>query len=1536
MKRTRGAGKSKVETAREPAAPSGSESALPAAQVEALRPAVNEQLRTADVRRLGLLMPLFEERRLRLARVLDALFPGVERTTQQTLLRNFRTALNEGLKDAGLDVRFVADSRKRDSVEERFCWFEGGMSSAAPLLTQFTDSLVGTTDPAKSVSPRASLEPERQLVRYSVVYDEADAPLAESLVAMLRTFMAGSRKYRFEGWAPCDHLVGVNRDETREIKEKESQIVLGLLSPALIADTQAKNRASALQAGGRLLVPVALGSVDEKRQDLGPFDGRVAFRGPRRAFERCSATDKKRFAEELWHAIEDTLGPASLTLPDSRAEAIAADLFEGQVRQLDLPDHAVRARARETAILLAGRNEKEAEEPADRSAPSPKTDAVEAVPYLQKWAGDPAAPPFFALLGETGSGKTTTCKLLARRMLDARQTNPGAPLPIYLDLRRFSWDGTPNFSLQAILQMVLAKSFEASTGPIPSPNDVIEHVQQQGAVVLFDGLDEVIVHMPPKLGQDFIRELWRILPPLKKAGERTVQTGKLLLSCRSHYFRRVWEQNTMLLGEEREGLRSVDYRALMLLPFEPAQIEEYLRHNVPGLDVNRALELIRSVHNLSEMAERPYTLSLIGEYLPELERKIAAGDEIQGVDLYKAMVTRWLLRDEGKHQFNTAHKEVLMERLAARLWASRRREWSCEELEDWLDDELNHDDRLRGAYGEQQREVLKEDLRTATFLVRPDAESFRFAHTSLQEYFLARHLQRALREGAEERWSLPIPSDETIEFLVQLVRGARTERPMFERTLEAILGRYRPLGSELALRFWLETRKHGDGPSTPRRFDLRGAQLNGWRISGRKGQRLNLRGADLRGANLRNAVFERVDLSEADLSGADATRTGFHDVDAAKARFDAAEDRSAGLSGALWRLSTLSDIDMSRAMLDRCRFIRCRFSGMNWPSAGHLPIFAACREEAGERSTLAGALPDAATTPFQMFTGHGGVVLACAVSPDGRRIVSGSSDQTLRVWDATSGERVLTLEGHGGAVLACAVSADGRRIVSGSDDHTLRVWDATSGESVLTLEGHRGAVRACAVSPDGRRIVSGSSDQTLRVWDATSGESVLTLEGHGGAVLACAVSADGRWIVSGSSDQTLRVWDATSGESVLTLEGHRGAVRACAVSPDGRRIVSGSSDQRIVWGSYDKTLREWDATSGESVLTLEGHRGGVNACAVSPDGRRIVSGSSDQTLRVWDAMSGEKVLTLEGHRGAVSVCAVSPDGRRIVSGWSDQTLRVWDATSGESVLTLEGHGDWVNACAVSPDGRRIVSSSYDKTLRVWDATSGESVLTLEGHGGAVLACAVSPDGRRIVSGSDDQTLRVWDATSGESVLTLEGHGGSVRACAVSPDGRRIVSGSYDQTLRVWDATSGESVLTLEGHGGAVLACAVSPDGRRIVSGSSDQTLRAWDATSGESVLTLEGHRGAVRACAVSADGSRIVSGSDDNTLRVWDARSGAPLLTIARFNDGEEAVLDENPRRLRRASPGAWRWLGWLARDPVTGLLDRFPAESFGPLPGAE
>ena len=182
----------------------------------------------------------------------------------------------------------------------------------------------------------------------------------------------------------------------------------------------------------------------------------------------------------------------------------------------------------------------------------------------------------------------------------------------------------------------------------------------------------------------------------------------------------------------------------------------------------------------------------------------------------------------------------------------------------------------------------------------------------------------------------------------------------------------------------------------------------------------------------------------------------------------------------------------------------------------------------------------------------------------------------------------------------------------------------------------------------------------------------------------------------------------------------------------------------------------------------------ASAMAVSPDGRRIVSGSDDRTLRIWDADTGQPIgQPLTGHNGVTCDCvAFSPDGRRIVSG-SDHTLQIWDADTGQPIgQPLTGHTDSVTGVAFSPDARRIVSGSRDHTLRIWDADTGQPVgRPLTGHTNWVNSVAFSPDGRRIVSGSDDRTLRIWDADTGQPVgQPLTGHTNWVTSVAFSPTG----------------------------------------------------------------------------------------------------------------------------------------------------------------------
>src|SRR5258706_530501 len=247
----------------------------------------------------------------------------------------------------------------------------------------------------------------------------------------------------------------------------------------------------------------------------------------------------------------------------------------------------------------------------------------------------------------------------------------------------------------------------------------------------------------------------------------------------------------------------------------------------------------------------------------------------------------------------------------------------------------------------------------------------------------------------------------------------------------------------------------------------------------------------------------------------------------------------------------------------------------------------------------------------------------------------------------------LEWTGHAESIWSVCYSLDGTRVVSGSSDKTIRIWDAESGTVIgEPLTGHTGGVNSVAYSPDAEHIISGSSHSTIRIWAVESGTAVgNALAGHVGSVWSVAYSPDGRYIISGSYDRTIRIWDGETGISVRNP--HSDWVRSVAYSPNGCHIVSGCDD---------RTIRIWDAETGNAVGNpLEGHGDYVRSVAYSPDGNHIISGSDDRTIRIWEVENGTAVGNPPGrHTGVVNSIAYSSDRKRIASGSCDETTLVLD------------------------------------------------------------------------------------------------------------------------------------------------------------------------------------------------------------------------------------------------------------------------------------
>jgi WD40 repeat protein len=576
--------------------------------------------------------------------------------------------------------------------------------------------------------------------------------------------------------------------------------------------------------------------------------------------------------------------------------------------------------------------------------------------------------------------------------------------------------------------------------------------------------------------------------------------------------------------------------------------------------------------------------------------------------------------------------------------------------------------------------------------------------------------------------------------------------------------------------------------------------------------------------------------------------------------------------------------------------------------------------------------PDPVGSPqMAVLRGHTCPVQSVAFSPDGGRIVSGSAnltdrptinisarvyhgsdlrrqipvslpehlpghsiDNSVRIWDATSGEQLDYYDCGPDAVYGAAFSPEGNRVLFyGAKDGAAQILDLTQRKIVARFYGHTFTVARAAFSPDGLQVVSGSMNGGLRIWDARSGAELLRLPDRKSVIISLALSHDGELLATTSAsvykpvDGPLRIWNARTGETLAVVEEKQlpGAM-SVAFSPDGRWVAVGSDDCSV---------RLYDRLDNMREVVLGRHRGEVLGLDFSRDGTLVVSGGNDRTVRVWGVACGGELACFEGHQDIVTSVAFSPDGQRVASASADCTIRIWDVTARPAQGTLPNHEDDVLGIEFSADGGSMVTCSMDGTVRVWSGEGLPFVSAAVNKGIGAQRVAITPDGSRVVASDDGQVI-VLDAASGSLLhrLWAPSYLWEVTCLALSKDGRHVACGFWDGRIRIWDVSTGIELATHrdEGqehkavgfmpwrsrivYGDEVTSLAFSPDGGHLVAGSQDGTLRIWPVSENqlrpERACTTQTDS-AVRSVAVSHDGDRIASGGQDGTIAVWDLAS---------------------------------------------------------------
>ena len=971
------------------------------------------------------------------------------------------------------------------------------------------------------------MEQELPSLNIYISFHKDDRRLVKTCVKVLeRTIKGGLRgRYNAKFFKTNDVAVGEPVGETLDERVESADLVIVLFSY-----NYRNNKIESQRVYARHKHPIIVMLEDvNKSVAVDPFAESDVVGG--NSFSKVKGKEKteQEFANRVFGVIERELNHMNDPKSKLSSEVLANELISyGKFEKFNNKIKTIVAHAEQL------QTEANSNDVGYKEAFVKKIDNV--VESLVTWAckADGDGLTFCALLGDLGIGKTTTSILLARKLLELRKSDRQLPLPIYFDLRNLSPKTLTDFGLRTVLARLLSVS---TVSPV-EVDDLLDTIRSENTLVIFDGLDEILVHLSPDDGQRLTRSLLEILTLTNTDKGKSAPQTRLLLSCRTQYFRNIKEEFAFFDGQGRERLRGEDYIVFTLLPFDEDQIREYLARNIPGSDSDQLFEMIRSVHDLRALAAQPVMLDMIREVLLSVENDLSRGARIRSVDLYERFVGQWLTRDDGKHSLIPEHKILLMAHLAWQVWRSGSRTWSARWMEKWMLQFLHLHQEMELDYERRMPDQWKQDFRTATFLSRR-GDDFSFTHSSLLEFFLAKRLCDCLFEEEEDQalevWNITKPSDETFGFLAELIdRLSDIERGQALSCLEKVGKQGTVAARTNVFTYTLMALERGLPYPRPGALDLSGTDLRKWTI-GSKRASLDLRGVSFRSARLDDTRFNHVCLDCVNASRASMQRALFEYCALSNVDFNGTD-----LSGAIFRHCDLSRTSLGKAKRHRTQLLHA--SGYEQGLSGVLvaPLL--------ERSEFK-ILPKT-----QILSGHVDGVTAVAWSPDGSRIATGSA-VGVQVWDAVTGEELLSLE-QDHLVESVVWSPDGSRIATGSDDG-VQVWDAATGEELLSL-GYGHWVDSVAWSPDGSRIVTDSTFGGVRVWDAVTGENVLSLEcSH--EVESVAWSPDGKRILTKTRRNEIRIWDVTSGEQASFFITALPEGEYVALSADQTKVIHASA-----------------------------------------------------------------------------------------------------------------------------------------------------------------------------------------------------------------------------------------------------------------------------------------------------------------------------------------------------------------------------------------
>lgn len=543
-------------------------------------------------------------------------------------------------------------------------------------------------------------------------------------------------------------------------------------------------------------------------------------------------------------------------------------------------------------------------------------------------------------------------------------------------------------------------------------------------------------------------------------------------------------------------------------------------------------------------------------------------------------------------------------------------------------------------------------------------------------------------------------------------------------------------------------------------------------------------------------------------------------------------------------------------------------------------------------------------------------------SPDGKWVLSGSSDNSMALWDINNGNNIGSFPEQAESILSACFSSNGEQIISGSLDNSISIWDVRNEKITTTIKGKEvGQLTAIDFSNDGKwALVSRGYDLTLIDTENHKVESSSRFSYPYHVYITCiCISQDSRYALIGA-DEYVILWDIQRNEIISTLTGHTRDITSVCFSPNGRYALSSSKDS---------TIKLWDIDYKNEVRTLKGLSDYVDEVSFSPDGRLALSLSwGNNEIKIWDVFNGSKIQSLVNNQDKFICATFSPDGRYVVSGGYDHSIILWNTSNGKAIKSLKGHLNSLYSCCFSPDGQSILSSYSQNSYILWDIQKANFINVFRGD--SIINSSVGFYSDKIMGVKRmGKNLAFLDMQDGRVISLFSNVSDSIDNLAISPNGNQALSlynymlneYEYYRMIKLWDIKNGEEIWSFDkidfgyfsniyfsSNGKLALLgdempivldvesgneiCSVpcfwcpfcfSPDGDGIFTFENytlESRMKLWSVYDCKEISTSNNQLESVSSLCISPNGQLILLGSEDKTIWFWDVKTDKEVRSI--------------------------------------------------------